>query len=704
MQEKDATQTTDTAIGTATHATRHIVATYLLIALIALLPRVLNLGTFVTHDEAEFWLYRSELFLEALQTGTMQDTAISTHPGVTTMWLGVVGIHLRHLLRAWNIVQEVPFPLLLALMRLPVAIAHTIGLLLSYTLLRRLLPLGTATLAALLWATDPFIIGYSRLLHVDALTGTFATLSLLAACYHWNEKQPVSAISRTPMWQRWGWLIVSGVSAALAMLSKSPGFALVPVIGGLAVVKAAQSREWKQHIASMLIWSLACVVTIALLWPASWAAPVHMYNLIKTGIQAEGANPHMTGNFFLGAEDPAPGLLFYPVAMALRMTPWAMVGLLLLPFAMHKRFQGNHGDTQRDNHTVTATLALLAGFVLVFTIGLSMFPKKFDRYVVPAFPSLTILAAVGIAWASTKLPRLAHGAPRLAHGAPLIRYIIVLIAMVNVAWWHPYNISYFNQALGGIQKGARTFQLGWGEGYDQVAAWLNAQPDITGVVTAAVMTKTLNPYLRHGAQATTPSIPLLPQKTGYVVVYIYQAQGTVFPPFDEFYGQTKPLHTVSIHGVDYAWIYQVPPSMEYKRPATFSVDETPTFHLRGFSREGKLQAGQTLHYQLHWEIRNRPDTNYWIFAHVVDENQQRYAQVDRAFPTENLESNRFMTTEIPITIPEDAPAGTYKLVIGVYDPTNEQRLPLTTRDSLRAAPDIAGDHALLVEVVPVRSR
>ncbi len=698
QQKTDDVQTTDNARGTATNAKWYTIATYLLIALIALLPRVLNLGNFVTHDEAEFWLNRSELFLKALQTGTMQNTAISTHPGVTTMWLGVIGIHLRHLLRAWNIVQEVPFPLLLALMRLPVAIAHTIGLLLSYTLLRRLLPLSTATLAALLWATDPFIIGYSRLLHVDALTGTFATLSLLAASYHWNEKHPMSITSRTTAWQRWGWLIVSGASAALSMLSKSPGLALVPVIGGLAMVKATQNKEWKQHIASMLIWSLACIVTVALLWPALWAAPVHVYNLIKTGIQAEGANPHMTGNFFLGAEEPAPGPLFYPVAMALRMTPWVLVGLLLLPFAVSKRFQGNYRDTQMytNRHAVMATIALLAGFILVFTFGLSMFPKKFDRYTVPVFPVLTILAAFGIAWASTKRSQFAHG-------APLIHYIIVLIAMVNVAWWHPYNISYFNQALGGIHKGACTFQLGWGEGYDQVAEWLNAQPDITGVVTAAVMTKTLNPYLRHGAQAATPRTATLPSKTGYVVVYIYQAQGTVFPPFNEFYGQAKPLHTVTIHGLDYAWIYQVPPSMEYKRPATFSVDETPTFHLRGFSREGKLQAGQTLHYQLHWEIRNTPDKNYWIFAHVVGESQQRYAQVDMAFPTENLEPNRFITTEMPIPIPEDAPAGTYKLIIGVYDPDNEQRLPLTTRDSLRADPDSAGDHALLVEVVPVQS-
>ena len=60
------------------------------------------------------------------------------------------------------------FSTTLALMRLPVVIAHVLGILLGYGMLRRLLPAATAALAAFLWAVDPFVLGYSRLLHVDA--------------------------------------------------------------------------------------------------------------------------------------------------------------------------------------------------------------------------------------------------------------------------------------------------------------------------------------------------------------------------------------------------------------------------------------------------------------------------------------------------------------------------------------------------------
>src|SRR5689334_13007788 len=150
---------------------------YLAIGLAALLPRVLALGLFITDDEANFWLNRSDLFLKAIQSGDFAATAITAHPGVTTMWLGAAGIVLRRALLGWGVLYSDAFPNLLALMRLPVVLAHVAVLLLGYALLRRMLPAMVAALAALLWAADPFVIGYSKLLHTDALAASFMTLS-----------------------------------------------------------------------------------------------------------------------------------------------------------------------------------------------------------------------------------------------------------------------------------------------------------------------------------------------------------------------------------------------------------------------------------------------------------------------------------------------------------------------------------------------
>src|SRR5689334_19259244 len=170
---------------------------YLAIGLAALGPRLLNLSGFVFVDEADFWMQRSAAFLKALQQGNPAATAISTHPGVTTMWLGSAGIILQRWLAGLNLLSD-SLPIRLALMRLPVALVNAAAVVAGYALLRRMLPAATAFLAALLWAADPFVIGYSQLLHVDGLAGTFMTLSVLAACCYWFHQRRLT------------WLIFSG--------------------------------------------------------------------------------------------------------------------------------------------------------------------------------------------------------------------------------------------------------------------------------------------------------------------------------------------------------------------------------------------------------------------------------------------------------------------------------------------------------------
>jgi hypothetical protein len=683
---------------------------YLAIGLVALLPRVLQLGVFLTGDEANFWIRRSEAFLKAIQSGDFAATAISTHPGVTTMWLGAAGIVLRRTLFESGILHQETFPVVLALMRLPVVLVHTAGVLVGYGLLRRLLPAVPAALGALLWAADPFVIGYSRLLHVDALAGTFATLSLLAACDYWHHER------------RRGSLVLSGICAGLAILSKSPALVTLPCVGAIALAAAwsQQGMEdggWRMEdgesspavggrwsfvvrrssfVVALLVWGAITAATIFVLWPVLWVEPLRAYDQLRVGVEVEGAEPHLLGNFFLGRADDAPGPLFYPVALALRLTPWTLLGLLALPLAL----RGASGRTRRD-------MAALAGFVILFLVGLSFFPKKFNRYLVPAFPSADILAAIGLAsifgLRSQILNRLIPSSSKVEHPRPSRRLrqimlgVVALVAVVNIAWWHPYGIVAFNQVLGGARMGAQTFQAGWGEGFEQVAAWLNQQPDITGVVTVSTMVGSLQPYMRDDAQVSDSDDGTLPRKSGYVVVYIRQIQdGRTVPPFDQFYRRAVPLHTVSIYGVDYAWIYQVPPPLAEPRPADFG----PSLRLRGFDLGGPARRGQPLALKLDWAVPNPPSADYTLFAHLIGPGGRRYAQADLPYPTSQWRPGRFISTDLPLAIPADAPAGPYRLIIGLYDPLDGQRLPLTSTHL--AEPALDGPDSLLLTQIDLR--
>lgn len=649
---------------------------YIGLALVALLLRVLDLGQFVTHDEAEFWLHRSDSFLRALQGGDYAATAITTHPGVTTMWLGSAGIVLRQTLFDWGLLHSDAFPVVLALMRLPAALVHVVGILVGYALLRRMMPGHMATLAALLWAADPFVIGYSRVLHVDALMATFTALSLLAACCYWHHSP------------RLGVLILSGICAGLAVLSKSPALALLPVIPAIALAAwffPLSAAPRPAPFVTLPIWGFSVGLTLALVWPAVWADPVRVYELLHIGVAAEGAQPHMTGNFFLGQRQDAPGLLFYPVAIAMRLTPWTLLGVLLLPWAWRHIPHPHYGEPQLDaGRGIQRDLAVLAGFIILFAAALSLFPKKFDRYMVPAFPLLDVLAAVGLVWGMKRL--LSKRKQRVAAVGS-----IALVAIINAAWWHPYSLVAFNQALGGAPAGAQTFTVGWGEGFDQVADWLNQQPDITGVLTVSRMITSLNPYLKEGAQAFFPSQGELRHNAGYVVVYINEVQGgPPMPPSDRFYGSATPLHTVTIHGVDYAWIYQVPPPVEHSRPAVFGEH----IHLRGFEQSDTLRHGQPVTLTLTWTTQAQLPTDYWLFAHLIGSDGQRYAQVDMPYPTSTWQPGRYITTQLPLTIPAAARDGTYRLYIGLYEQATAARLPLRTSEEREQS--IAGPNALLL--------
>lgn len=663
-----------------------------LIGGVALWARAADLGRFVTHDEIEFWMRRSESVLRALRHHDYHLMEVSTHPGVTTMWLGALGSAIRRWLLEQGWVRHETFPLMLSLYRLPVVLVHVIVVIGCYGIMRQFFPRAVATMASVFWAVDPFVVGYSRLLHVDGLMGSFSTLSLLAACLAWNRRVHLR------------WLILSGGGAGLAILSKSPALALVPIVAILAVVSSLAGkgggnthelfRGVGQGVLAMAGWMGVALLTIMVCWPTLWVAPERAFEALRVGVEVEGAQPHMTGNFFLGQRLDAPGFAYYPVTLALRTTPLTLIGLFLLPLALVWD-QRRPVDVRFLSPTAWRTVSALVAFILVLTIGLSCFPKKFNRYLVAVFPAVDILAAVGLVWGIhriTPLLRLEPWQGRRMWGYRLGYTIFILAAITNAVWWHPYSIAAFNQLLGGAPAGARTFAVGWGEGLEQVAAWLNEQPNIQDVLITSTMVTSLNPYLRRGARATFPDPQgRLKDGTGYVVVLISQVQGgPPAPPFDAYFNRMPPLHQVTIHGVPYAWIYEALPPVRSPRLASFA--EHIAFY--GYTPAEGVRTEDMVHVKLVWQSLARVTKDYWFFAHLVGSDGKRYAQIDQPYPTSQWEPGRFVHTELLFPIPNGIPAGSYCITIGLFDHVHQDRLPL--RSEAIADPRVAGPNALLL--------
>jgi hypothetical protein len=657
---------------------------------LALLPRVVAPGEFVTVDEAYHWFERAERFLAALQQANYADTNLIGHPGVTTLWLGALGAQAHDLAAAAGWINPDNDVLYRAFLRFPVGVATALCVALAYPLLRRLFGISIALLAVLLWAADPFLVAHSKILHVDALLASLMTLSLLAALVAAGYGLPSSTPSssqlsptrpvNTPL------LLASAVAGGLALLTKSPSVALLPMIGGIVLWRCAVLRPPLSALRAILtvltLWLAVALVVWVALWPAAWVDLPGAIERVVLQVAYEGASPHGWGNFFLGQPVDDPGPLFYPVAIALRLTPWATIGLLTMLVVLAQR-----------RHAVLPVRGLLPLllFVALFVVMLTIPPKKFDRYTLPIFPALDILAAAGLVW-------LWRGIRARLRWQWLTRWLLPaglsLWIAATLLWYHPYELAYYNPLLGGGPVAARLIPVGWGEGMAQAGRYIRAQWNGCDRPVASWFEPVLQPFV------CTPVLRLReatePGRVDYAVLYIDQVQRNNEPEATAMLQARQPVHTVRIHGIDYAEVYQLPLPLEHQSGATFG----PDIRLHSYEIDtAALRSSGMLTVTLQWQVLADITTDYAMFVHVLDNQGRRVGQIDvppggpRA-PTAIWQVGQYITWHHPVPVAPELAPDTYWLSLGLYHPADAARLPLRGT-APPGAPDDGADALLL---------
>ncbi|GAB4164474.1 MAG: hypothetical protein Fur005_24810 [Roseiflexaceae bacterium] len=482
----------------------------ILIFLAALLPRMIGLNDFYTIDEGYHWPGRVERFSEALANGQWAETNQTGHPGVTTMWLGALG-------RQLAFAQGITDPGwagggagYLGMLRLPLAIANALMVLIGFLFLTRLFSLPEAALAALFWALSPFLIAHSRLLHLDALVTSFITLCLLA----------VLVALRGP-WLNYRWLIGAGIAAGLAFLTKAPSLILLPVVGlllllaGLVHTPGALWQKISAVIAAYLLWILVALVVILLGWPAMWSDPAGAFGAVLSEIIDNGGQPHHSGNYFLGTPVADPGGLFYPAVLLLRTTPLTLIGLILA--LVWLATTSATAVRQRRWQELLQADRLLLLFVLIFLLAMSLQAKKLDRYLLPIWPASEILAAVGIMRTLNRLRPLQTLQPSRW---PLVVGAASLIAALTSLPYHPYYLSFYNPLAGGPRVAAYVMLVGIGEGMDEVGTWLSQRPDLQRGDVLSWIPPTLAPFVPKSTLVRDLRPEFTSKASSYAVLYL----------------------------------------------------------------------------------------------------------------------------------------------------------------------------------------
>jgi hypothetical protein len=235
------------------------------------------------------------------------------------------------------------------------------------------------------------------------------------------------------------------------------------------------------------------------------------------------------GSFLLGAASLDPGPLFYPIALLLRLSPVALAGIAALIW-------------WRGGQARSLVLILLAAAAVV-ALALTVAPKKADRYIIPAIPLAVTLAGLGIA----ELAR--HGGRVRRAAVPGVCLAVLAISLIGV---RPYPLSYYNPLLGGGPTASRMLLVGWGEGLDQVAVYLNGRGDASNQTAAVIYP--------DDAQFAGQAVPLAEFDLADIAVrYIAADQRGLTPTeLDAALERQTPEFEVEINGIRYARVYQLP--------------------------------------------------------------------------------------------------------------------------------------------------
>jgi hypothetical protein len=639
-----------------------VIATALVLFLVALYPRMINLTGYLTTDEGN-WMGRTALFTRGITQNIPTDTYQSGHPGVMTMWLSLIGmgpdraLALVEYVRPDGLEKAPNYLETLYSARRAFAVMTSFGVVAIALLSWRMFGMGVGLLTGVLLALEPFFLAHSVVTHVDSNITTWMTVCIFSAMiYFWAGGS---------IW----FLVLSGVAAGLSFLSKAPS-AFLPLFVPLIALSALAARRqmtsgpaWIRLVRDGLAWGVLALIVAMILWPSFRTDPLGTLNQMIDYTETVGGSDHE--NFFMGQPVGDPGPLYYVVALAFRLTPATMLGLVLL-------VMGLLPFGKRVPAGWSARLAILAVFIVLFILMMAAAPKKFDRYLLPVFPAVELLAAVGFWLLLRRIPR-GLGIKAL----PAVLLVLGVSQAVLSAYVYPYYLAYYNPLLGGGAAAGRTFVVGWGEGLDIVTDYLNKKPDAEKLTVAGFYPRVMSAQFKGTVLSDKQYDGAL---ADYVVLYVNAVQRDLANRLRTVTRGKRTEMLVKINGIEYARLYAVPPPPRRNAAGTemgrsirldrafLKSDERP------YLKSDDLNPGDTIEMTMRWAVVRPVDEDLQAVVQMLDQKNNMVAEsvVPIGGPdgrTSTMRPNDIAIEAHRIVLPNAI--AEYNLLVGVRRPNGE---------------------------------
>ncbi|MCH8748702.1 phospholipid carrier-dependent glycosyltransferase, partial [Patescibacteria group bacterium] len=392
------------------------------VILAVFIPRIFNLDAFRTADEKR-WLANTSGFITSLAHGKFDRLLQQPHPGITTQWFGATTIRYSDF----------------ATKKIPLVIAQGLLILAIGYLFYRLWGRTAGLLVALMLAFDPLLYAHTRIYAMDSLLSLFLVLSI-GALLVWRKTTATR------------YLVIAGLTAAAAILSKLPGIIIVPFTLLLFLYWAMypklkqgkkQTGNWPLEIGNLSTWLLAGIVGLVLILPSLALDPVGVWGDITELFRSDE---------YLAAHAGSP--LYYVRTLAFFSSPIHLLLIVSVPLAWFA-LKRNPGKSRISKEQLVILLIFAALFITQMTLGL----KKGDRYILPSFVALDVIAAATI----TALLSFKSSPDRWLRitGYGLLA---VLAWQATIIWQsHPYTLAYVNPIT---RPWFAERRPGWGQGLD----------------------------------------------------------------------------------------------------------------------------------------------------------------------------------------------------------------------------------------------
>jgi hypothetical protein len=444
-----------------------------------------------------------------------------------------------------------------------------------------------------------------------------------------------------------------------------------------------------------MLWLVAALIIYVGLWPVMWVEPAKGLAAVRWGITRHATTAHDSPTLFLGQvmrKDPGP--LFYGVSLLFRIGEVGSAFLVVAAIAvvtslLHRRVAPK--ESARRQPQALVDLSLLSIYAVAYLAQMSLGAKKMPRYILPSLLALDILAAAGVvAWARA----LGRGQRRVSIA---LMALPVLIQAALTLPRHPYYGTALNWIAGGPPAAARAILIGEeGEGYVELAGYLNARPDAEMLTVAAqlehVFSQTFDGVtleMDEGQGMAQGPADYLAFHRNYIARdYKVGQWGRLW----ERYAPRIPEREVEFDGVPYAWLYPVLPSdvgPEHAQVAHLGH----RFRFLGYDlRELEAASGDRVPVVLYWEATEPVTEDLSIFLHLLSPAGELIWQDDGAGdhgnrPTWSWAPGETIVDPHTVMLPPDLPDGDYVLTTGLYDWQTGERLPVRQLDGTQPNAD-----------------